>query len=106
MNLTTYATANGISLKKSESNLLAKLEKDYGLVTSNNTVVSNPYTGVVVNTNPLIAALIAFAITSYKTYSFSGTMNYLGKKVAVGTWDRTRYLVMKLDADTYYKILD
>ena len=106
MNLTTFAVASGLTLKKSESNLLAKLDKDYGLTVAPNPVVSNPYTGVVRETTPLIAALINFVITSYKTYDFAGGMNFFGKKVAIATFDRVRYLVMKLDPNVYYDILD
>ena len=102
-----FARINGISLTQPEKNLINKLVGDYnvdfgGLADT----VSNPFTGAVVTVDPVVAALIGFVQDAYSTYSDNGRMTYNGKNVAIGTFDRVRYLVSKLDSKAFMAILD
>lgn len=107
MNLNEYAVTNGMKLTKPESNLLSKLETNYGiLVNETNTVAVNPLSGMTVQCNPLVAALVKFVTTAYASYNFNGSMQYRNVPVAIGTYDRVRYLVLKLDKGVYAEVLD
>ena len=117
MNLTTYLNSvgnkiNGKALRKPDLNLVAKLDvmntylapDDWateGLIPA-----TNPITGYTAMLNPFIAALINWTFKTYSTYDFTGRMSYKGTKVAIGTYDRVRYLVLALDANAYSNFLD
>jgi hypothetical protein len=96
-----------MNLTNPENNLLAKLTNDYGvLVNDSKTVAVNPLNGVQVQTTPLVAALIRFVQVAYLSYEMSGKMTYKHKPVSIQTYDRTRYLVLKLDRNAYSEVLD
>lgn len=107
MNLTQYATANAVKLTKPESNLLVKLESNYGLapIGSEPAKVDNQFGFGSAVVSPLVAALVAFVYASNRVGAFV-PLSYNGKKVDVGTFDRTRYLVLKLDSAAYSALLD
>ena len=101
--LSDLISVNGHTLTQPERNLLTKLETKHGLVAyESETVVRNALNGVeVTDVNPIVVALIQFVQqTSYGDFTVGG------KKVAVQDFDRTRYLVMKLDNAAYFAVLD
>ena len=101
--LSDLTSVNGHTLTKPERNLLKKLETKHGLVAyESETVVRNALNGVeVTDVNPIVVALIQFVQqTAYGDFTVGG------KKVAVSDFDRTRYLIMKLDNSAYFAILD
>lgn len=109
MNLASLATKN---LSVPEINLLNKLETTYGINLSDDVkptdmyVCTNPVSGQRTTTNPLIATLYKFTLISYISYERVGKMVYNGKNVAIGTYDRVRYLILKLDPKFYSEMVD
>jgi len=96
-----------MNLTKPETNLVAKLTADYGVVVNDSvTTAVNRLNGVQVQTTPLVAALIRFAQVAYLSYELYGKMSYKHKSVSIQTYDRVRYLVMKLDNQAYMEVLD
>lgn len=98
-----------MQLTTAETNLLNTLQSKYGLVVSDNhTTATNMVTGQEFNTTPLVAALVKFLNVTYRSYMLFGLgkMYYNNKPVAFGTYDRAKYLVLKLDRDTYYNVID
>lgn len=98
-----------MNLTKPENNLIAKLTNEYGIVVSNNnTTAVNPLNGATVNTSALVAALIRFTQIAYNSYQIygNGKMSFENKPVSIQTYDRTRYLVLKLDRTAYAEVLD
>jgi hypothetical protein len=117
MNLTQIPscfTCNGKTLSTADKNLLAKLQTKYDFdVTETGEfgpiLRRNRVTGVSVdNLNPLVAALVDFIYACYNAYEFSGTytMTFNNKEVAIGTFDRVKYLVLKLDSVAYGDLVD
>lgn len=110
MNLTDYSTRYPFAkkLSKPNLNLLAKLDS-MGVQVGNPSeprVVQNPVSGYSEALNPFIATLVEWVYRTYATYDFSGGMNYKGTKVAIGTYDRVRMLVLNLDSGVYSNFLD
>ena len=70
------------------------------------TVAVNPLNGATVNTSALVAALIKFTQIAYTSYEIYGRMSYKNKPVSIQTYDRVRYLVLKLDNKAYAEVLD
>ena len=98
---------NNTNLTKPETNLLNKLTVEYGLVVNDSlTVAVNPLSGARVETTPLVAALIRFAQAAYISYEVFGNMTFKSKPVTIQTYDRVRYLVLKLDSNAYSEVLD
>lgn len=102
------AMTNQVTLTKAESNLLAKLN---GIVSSasytQNQVRSNPFTGVQREVSGQVAYLIDFTLAAYRSYSMEkGSMILNGKKIPLSIYDRTRYLIMKLDNEAYFDLID
>jgi hypothetical protein len=98
---------NNITLSKPETNLVSKLTADYGLVVNDSvTTAVNRLNGVQVQTTPLVAALIRFAQIAYLSYELYGKMSFKQKPVSIQTYDRVRYLVLKLDRNAYAEVLD
>jgi hypothetical protein len=97
-----------ISLTKPETNLVNKLVDDYGLVVlDNDLTVQNMCSGQDFTANsPLSAALVRFLNTSYRNYSLFGKMTFNAKPVAINTYDRVKYLVLKIDREIYYSVID
>jgi hypothetical protein len=77
----------------------AYADVDYGV---------NPISGVTLNVNPTVAALVEFIHTAYFNYSRSANyrMTYNNKLVAIGVFDRVKYLVLKLDRNAYSNLID
>ena len=110
MNLTDYSTRYPLAKKltKPQMNLLFKLD-DMRVEVGNPgepRVVQNPVSGYSEALNPFIATLVEWVYDTYATYDFAGGMNYNGTKVAIGTYDRVRMLVLSLDSDVYSNFLD
>lgn len=100
-------TTTDINLTKPETNLLNKLTDDYGLELPTNLTVINAFSGQsFIANSPLSAALVNFLLVSYRNYNLFGRMFYNNKKVAIGTYDRVKYLLMKIDNETYYNVID
>lgn len=96
-----------MNLTTPEKNLINKLQDNYGLIVSENeTTVTNLFTGQNFTATPLVAALVNFLNVSYRNYNLFGKMSFNNKPVAIGTYDRTKYLILKLDSDTYYNVID
>lgn len=110
MNLSDYSTRYPLTKKltKPQANLLFKLD-DMGVDVGNPSEprrVQNPVSGYTEALNPFIATLVEWVYRTYSTYDFSGGMNYKGTKVAIGTYDRVRMLVLSLDSEVYSNFLD
>lgn len=101
-------TVNGKKLTQPQKNLLAKLQKTYGFdVDPDLTSAQNLCSGQVFdNLDSMVAALINFCTDAYRTYGMHGYMVVKGKKFTVQDYDRTKYLVLALDNQAYYNLLD
>lgn len=98
---------NTTNLTKPEQNLVNKLTTEYGLLVNDSlTSAVNPLNGVIIQTTPLTAALIRFAQVAYQSYGIFGKMTFRHKPVSIQTYDRVRYLVLKLDKNAYAQVLD
>jgi len=98
---------NNITLTKPETNLVNKLTTEYGLLVNDSlTTAVNPLSGASVQTTPLVAALIRFTQVAYQSYELFGRMSFKHKSVSIQTYDRARYLVLKLDKNAYAQVLD
>ncbi len=107
MKLTEYTTAKGITLTKPESNLLEQLSEKYGLlVSANETIARNSCTGAEFPTNPLSAALVKFLNVAYRNYNLFNKMYFNTTPVTINTYDRVKYLLLKLDKGTYFNTID
>ena len=96
-----------ITLTTPENNLLNKLTTEYGVLISNtNQTVHNQFSGTEFNVTPLSAALVRFLQISYVNYAMFGKMMFNSKPVAIGTYDRAKYLLLKIDRETYYNVID
>lgn len=100
-------TTTEISLSKPETNLLNKLTADYGLNLTDDLNVTNACSGQEFTANsPLSAALVNFLLVSYRNYTLFGKMYFNSKPVAIATYDRVKYLLLKVDRETYYNVID
>ncbi len=107
MNLITAAAKEGHKLTTAQTNLLLKLEKMGVSIDMNETgVATNPHTGYSHDVGALVATLVAWVHDTYSTYGFSGTMNWNGTKVAIGTFDRVRMLILSLNKSAYRDFID
>lgn len=103
MKLSELTNINGVNLTKPEMNLLAKLETKHGLLLDpSEDRVHNPMTGTDVAVDPAVAALIRFV----QATAYGPNFSYGYNKVAVNDFDRARMLVLKLDNQAYFQILD
>lgn len=110
MNLTEYITANPTKFKltQPQKNLLVKLDNlgVMGDMTAD-VKLQNPVTGYTTTVNPFVAKLIKWTYAVYETFNFDGKpMVYNGKAVAIGTYDRVRYLILAIDPVNYSKFID
>ena len=93
-----------------EKNLIAKLES-FGveLPPSDASEMAlyrrNPFGGGA-EVTPAAAALYDFCMESYRNYSYNMRFEYRGHKFPVSTYDRTRYLFLKLWPEEYSALLD
>lgn len=107
MKITDYTTANGISLTQPETNLSNQLSEKYGLLVSEiETTTINQFTKQEFPASPLSAALVRFLNTAYRNYVLYGKMSFASTPVTVSTYDRTKYLLLKLDKETYFNTID
>lgn len=104
--LVNAALTNGVKLTKPETNLLNKLEETYGLkvndANARNEMFNRFGTGAA-TVSALVSVLVSFV---YGCDTGFGPVMYNGKKVTISDFDRTRYLVLKLDSKAYSVLLD
>ncbi len=111
MNLTSLAVAKNVKLTKPQTNLLAKLDS-YGVVISDNApdtlLTVNPITGYSEELNVLVACLVRLTYKLTMSYESSPTytMTFNGHKVAIGTYDRVKMLVLSLSPSAYSNFID
>lgn len=113
MNLTDYYLANKERLNMKQltgpqQNLLFKLD-DMGVDVGSGGPVTlrNPISGYTVPVaDPFLAALVNWVYDTYSTYNYSGGMNYNGTKVAIGTFDRVKMLILSLYPNAYSNFID
>ena len=107
MKLTEYASTNGIALTQPESNLLNQLSEKYGLLVSeSNVTAENSFTGDTFTVSPLSAALVKFLNVAYRNYNLFNKMYFGTTPVTINTYDRVKYLLLKLDKETYFNTID
>ena len=107
MKLTDYPVINGKSLTQPEKNLLAKVDALGVTVSDIETSARNPVTGVTLeNLHPVVARLVRWIYQVYATYDGMGPMTYGNQKVAISTFDRVKYLVLRLDNKAYSDLVD
>jgi hypothetical protein len=107
--LVSFAIAQGIKLSKPQTNLLNKLEAEYGvnidpLIPATGIQMLNRFGGNAATVNALVLALVQF-VYGCNTDAF-GPVTYRGKKVSVSDFDRARYTVLAIDPNAYSALLD
>ena len=114
MNLTSFVNLNGGSISQGgkkltqpQKNLLAKLDAMGVTVQEDGlpVVVTNNASGFSGALHPFIAALVEWVYEVYSTYNY-GPMHYGKTKVAIGTFDRVRYLILALDKQAFRDFID
>jgi hypothetical protein len=111
MNLLTYATlrngvVNGKKLTKPQLNLLGKLDAmGVELTSAQDVLVTNPHNGYSAMLPPFVATLVNWVYEVYSSYNY-GPMTCRGTKVAIQTFDRTRYLILALDSKVFSDFID
>jgi hypothetical protein len=103
MNLTNLIPP-GKTLSKPQTNLLEFISSLGVIAPSTPENRVNPFTGATHFLPPLACALYDFIIQTKAP--FSGPLQYKGKKVLIGQWDRARYLFLHLWPDEYYDLID
>ena len=109
MNLSEYlSTASSKpNLTKPESNLIAKIEAMGWRINPMPTATINRFTGLTRTLDPFVSALTEFVLISYDNYMRTqGQFSFNGVKFPVSTFDRVKYLVLKLDSQAYYDFID
>ena len=107
MKLTDYATAHGIALTQPETNLLEHLSEKYDLLVSEiETTAVNQFTKQEFPASPFAAALVRFLNVAYRNYVLYGKMSFASTPVPVNTYDRTKYLLLKIDRETFMNTID
>ena len=107
MKITDYTAAHNISLTKPETNLSNQLSEKYGLLVSEiETTAVNQFTKQEFPASPISAALVRFLNVAYRNYILYGKMSFASTPVTVSTYDRTKYLLLKLDKETYFNTID
>jgi hypothetical protein len=105
-------TINGKALRKPDLNLIAKLDKMRAgieeLPEGDLAFTRNPVSGYSGLLDPFISYLIRWTFTVGSTYDPEGFggMTFGKDKVAIGTYDRVRMLVLSLDNAAYSNFLD
>jgi hypothetical protein len=111
MNLTQLAAAKNVKLTKPQANLLAKLDS-YGVLVPENLpdMIStfNPVSGHREELPTLVAYLVRIVYMLTMSYESSPTytMTFNGHKVAIGTFDRVKMLVLSLNSKAYSNFID
>jgi hypothetical protein len=115
MNLTEYLNLkgnviNGKKLRPADLNLIAKLDAMGvgGLISGYPLNVLNPISGFTAALDPFIGALINWTFKVYSSYDpmEGNSMRFNGTKVAIGTYDRVRMLVLSIDSKAFINFLD
>lgn len=94
----------GKKLGKSQLNLLVTLAGFGVTMPESREIRTNPFSGVSKELDPLAVALYDFVVNT-RNPGF-GPLSFGRHKVAVGIWDRARYLFLALWPDEYYDLLD
>ena len=100
---------DNVTLTKPEANLVSSLVTKYGVIfpdSTEKTIRNNPCTGLPVSVTPNVASLLDVVFHAYRTYTLHGEMTYDGVKLPISIYDRVRYLIMKLDRQAYYDLVD
>lgn len=100
---------NGKTLTKAQENLVEKLVSKYGLNLGQfgtTAIVVNPCTGAGFVVDSVVAGLVYFVQKTYRSYSHFGKMSFNGKPVAIGIYDRVRYLILAVDNTTFANVID
>lgn len=111
MNLTQLAAAKNVKLTKPQMNLLAKLDT-YGVVISDQVPDTlptvNPVSGYSAELPALLSCLVRLTYKLMQSYENSPTyqMTFNGHKVAIGTYDRVKGLILSLDSKAYMNFID
>ena len=111
MNLTQLAAVKNVTLTKPQANLLVKLDS-YGVIVSDyapDTIqTQNPVTGHTEELPALVSYLVELVYRLTVSYETSPTyqMTFNGHKVAIGTFDRVKMLVLSLNSKAYSNFID
>lgn len=111
MNLTQLAAAKNVTLTKPQANLLVKLDS-YGVVVSDQVPdvipTTNPISGHSEELPALVSCLVRLVYKLTLSYEMSPTytMTFNGHKVAIGTFDRIKMLVLSLNSKAYSNFID
>lgn len=98
-NLSNITEINGKKLKKSQLNLLKKLEKLGVMPASETASRTNPYSGISCTLQPLAVTLYDFVINSYNA-------GLVGRFVPLETWNNCRYFFLEYWPDEYFALID
>jgi len=98
-NLSNITEINGKKLKKSQLNLLKKLEKLGVMPASEIADRVNPYSGARCTLPPLAVTLYDFVINSYNA-------GMVGRFVPLETWNNCRYFFLEFWPDEYFALID
>ena len=111
MNLTGYFAIKHrtalLVLTQPQLRLLEKLD-DMGVEVSEFdelVLIENPVSGHRAYVTPFEAALVNWVYDTYSTYGFGG-MTYNGRKVAIGTFDRVKMLILNINPSVYRNFID
>ena len=111
MNLTQLAAAKNVKLTSPQANLLAKLDS-YGAVVSDQVPDTlrtvNPITGYAEELPALVSCLVRLTYKLAQSYETSPNyqMTFNGHKVAIGTYDRVKSLILSLNPSAYRNFID
>jgi hypothetical protein len=108
MNLLTIDYINGKKLTQVQKNFLKTLHDRYAVRvdTEEFEIRRNPVNGSPSHPlHPVVAALVDVVLIAYNNYS-NGEMSVNGVKMAVGTFDRCKLLVLALDVKAYSALID
>ena len=111
MNLTQLAAAKNVTLTTPQTNLLAKLDS-YGVRVSDSVrdtiQTDNPISGHSEELPALVSCLVRLVYKLSMSYGTSPTyqMTFNGHKVAIGTFDRIKGLVLSLNPSAYRNFID
>ena len=99
MKLVALTVVNGRKLKKSEVNLLAKLDSLGVMPATAPATRTNPYSGASHTLEPLAVTLYDFIINQHNAGN-------VGRLFPVSIWNRARYLFLDLWPNEYYNLID
>ena len=74
---------------------------DYWVLFTENQVCENPFSGVEVELNPVEASIYNFCVAWYSRYQRG-----INPQAPVQVYDSMRYLILDMNSDAYYDLLD